>query len=96
MAHVYVDLLKAQKIYISMATIGKAEENGYAERFMRAIKEEEVNLLDYRDFADAQHQIGRFIQDVYNTKRIHSSLGYLTPMEFETAWQSSQQGPGTP
>jgi putative transposase len=95
-AHAYVDLLNAHKIYISMAAIGKAEENGYAERFMRTIKEEEVDLSDYRDFADAQHQIGRFIQDVYNTKRIHSSLGYLTPVEFEAAWQSSQSGTGTP
>jgi putative transposase len=95
-AHAYVDLLNVHKIFISMAAIGKAEENGYAERFMRTIKEEEVDLSDYGDFADAQHQIGRFIQDVYNTKRIHSSLGYLTPVEFEAAWQSSQPGAGTP
>lgn len=95
-AHAYTDLLKAHQIYISMAAVGKAEENGYAERFMRTLKEEEVDLSDYRDFADAQHQIGRFIQDVYNTKRIHSSLGYLTPVEFEAAWWSSQSGTGTP
>jgi putative transposase len=95
-AHAYTDLLKAHQIYISMAAVGKAEENGYAERFMRTLKEEEVDLSDYLDFADAQHQIGRFIQDVYNTKRIHSSLGYLTPLEFEAAWRSSQSGSGTP
>ncbi len=95
-AHAYTDLLKANQIYISMAAVGKAEENGYAERFMRTLKEEEVDLSDYRDFADAQHQIGRFIQDVYNTKRIHSSLGYLTPVEFEAAWWSSQPETGTP
>ena len=95
-AHAYVDLLRQHKIYISMAAIGKAEENGYAERFMRTIKEEEVDLSDYQSFADAQHQIGRFIQDVYNTKRIHSSLGYLTPVEFEAAWRSSQAKDTTP
>ena len=95
-AYAYVEVLKTQGIYISMAAIGKAEENGYAERFMRTIKEEEVDLSEYHDFADAQHQIGRFIQDVYNTKRIHSSLGYLTPVEFETAWQSSHEQTGTP
>ena len=66
-----------------MAAVGKAEENGYAERFMRTIKEEEVDLSEYRNFADANRQIGAFIQDVYMTKRIHSSLGYLTPAEFE-------------
>ena len=85
----YIKLLKEQDIKISMATIGKAEENGYAERLMRTIKEEEVDLSDYQDFADAQNQIGRFVEDVYMTKRIHSSLGYLTPVEFEVAWRSS-------
>jgi putative transposase len=82
-ATVYVELLLAHHIQISMAAIGKAEENGYAERFMRTIKEEEVDLSEYHDFADAYQQIGRFIDDVYFTKRIHSSLGYLTPAEFE-------------
>jgi putative transposase len=84
-----VDLLKARDTQISMAAVGKAEENGFAERYMRTIKEEEVDLSEYRDFADAHHQIGVFIQDVYMTKRIHSSLGYLTPTEFETAYRLS-------
>ena len=84
--YAYVDLLKTHNIRISMAAAGKAEENGYAERFMRTIKEEEVNLSDYNNFADACSQIGHFIMDVYLTKRIHSSLGYLTPAEFEAAY----------
>jgi transposase InsO family protein len=92
-AHAYVNLLKAHQIQISMAAIGKAEENGFAERFMRTIKEEEVDLSEYRDFADANSQIGVFIQDVYMTKRIHSALGYLTPVEFENAWRRSQIQP---
>jgi len=95
-AHAYVDLLKAFQVQISMAAVGKAEENGYAERFMRTIKEEEVDLSDYRDFADALHQIAQFIEDVYNHKRIHSSLGYLTPAEFEAAWLEALPEPGTP
>jgi putative transposase len=94
-AHVYVDQLKEHQVQISMATVGKAEENGYAERFMRTIKEEEVDLSEYRDFSDACQQIGRFIEDVYNRKRIHSSLGYLTPAEFEVAFMSSRLS-GTP
>ncbi len=60
--------------------------NGYAERLMRTIKEEEVALTEYQDLADARSQLGRFLGDVYNTKRIHSSLGYLTPAEFEQQW----------
>ncbi len=88
-AYAYVALLKEQSVQISMATVGQAEENGYAERFMRTVKEEEVDLSEYRDFADAQSQIGQFIEDVYNTKRIHSSLGYLTPVEFEAEYRRS-------
>ena len=86
-AHTYVNLLQAHQVQISMAAVGKAEENGYAERFMRTIKEEEVDLSEYYDFADAQTQIGHFIQDVYNHKRIHSALDYFTPSEFELAWR---------
>ncbi len=89
-AYAYTDLLKAYGVQISMAAVGKAEENGYAERFMRTIKEEEVDLSEYLDFGDAQQQIGRFIEDIYMTKRIHSSLGYLTPVEYEYAWWQSQ------
>ena len=89
-AYAYIDLLKVRGIQISMAAVGKAEENGYAERFMRTIKEEEVDLSEYLDFGDAHQQIRYFIEDVYMTKRIHSSLGYLTPVEYEYAWWQSQ------
>lgn len=88
-AYAYTNLLKAHHVSISMAAVGKAEENGYAEHLMRTIKEE-VDLSEYLDFQDAQKQIGHFIEDVYMTKRIHSSLGYLTPVEFENDWRSSQ------
>jgi transposase InsO family protein len=94
----YIDLLIEYEIQISMAAVGKAEENGYAERLIRTIKEEEVELSDYQNFADAYHQIGRFLEDVYNHKRIHSSLGYLTPVEFELAYRLAltQTAEGTP
>jgi transposase InsO family protein len=89
-AYGYTDLLKENGIQISMAAVGKAEENGYAERVIRTIKEEEVDLAEYLDFSDARQQIGQFIEDVYNNKRIHSSLGYLTPSEFELAYRLAQ------
>jgi putative transposase len=95
-AHAYIDELRKYAIQISMAEVGKPEDNGYAERFMRTIKEEEVDLSDYRDFADAQNQIGRFIEDVYNQKRIHSALGYLTPTEFEAVWRSRPEAVSPP
>jgi len=88
-ATAYVERLQKLGVHLSMAAIGEPRENGYAERLMRTIKEEEVYLSDYQDFADAHRQIMRFLDDVYNVKRIHSALGYLTPKEFEEQWQSS-------
>jgi len=95
-AQAYTDLLKHYGIQISMATQGKPEENGYAERLMRTIKEEEVDLSEYLDLDDARRQIGCFIEDVYMTKRIHSALGYLTPAEFEAAWRLAHSEQTTP
>jgi putative transposase len=89
-AYAYTDLLKTHGIQISMAAVGKAEENGYAERVIRTIKEEEVDLAEYLDFKDACQQIGQFIENVHNNKRIHSALGYLTPAEFEFAYRLTQ------
>jgi putative transposase len=86
----YVQTLEAAGVQVSMASVGKPEENGYAERLIRTIKEEEVVLSDYRDFNDAHSQIGRFLDEVYTHKRIHSSLGYLTPAEFEEGWRLNQ------
>jgi transposase InsO family protein len=65
-----------------MAEVGHAEQN-YAERVIRTIKEEEVYLSEYEDYGSALSQIGQFIDEVYRKKRSHSSLGYLTPAEFE-------------
>jgi transposase InsO family protein len=87
----YVDMLKSKHIDISMTNIGEPKENGYAERLMRTIKEEEVDLTEYEDLPDALRQMGRFLEDVYNTKRIHSSLGYLTPSEFEQQWMEKRR-----
>lgn len=95
-AQAYIELLKVQDVQISMAAIGKAEENGYAERFMRTLKEEEVDLSEYCNFRDAYQQIGHFIEEVYNRKRIHSALGYLTPVEFELAYRLALPLPAQP
>jgi transposase InsO family protein len=89
-ATAYTDLLQAHEVQISMAEVGQAWQNGYAERLMKTIKEEQVDLSDYQDYWDAYHQIARFLEDVYMRKRIHSSLGYLTPVEFEQHWLTQQ------
>jgi putative transposase len=85
-ATAYVDLLQARSVVISMTDVGAAWQNGYAERVIRTIKEEQVDLCEYQDYHDAYQQLGRFLDDVYMHKRIHSALGYLTPVEFETEW----------
>jgi putative transposase len=83
----YIQTLQASGVQISMAAVGEPRQNGYAERVIRTIKEEEINLTEYRNFPEALAQIGPFIDDVYRTKRIPSALGYLTPAEFEVAWR---------
>jgi transposase InsO family protein len=85
-----VQLLQDAKVAISMADVGAAWQNGYAERLIRTIKEEEVCLADYRDYHDAYWQLSCFLEEVYMHKRIHSSLGYLTPVEFESHWLTEQ------
>jgi putative transposase len=89
-ATAYTDLLEHVQTRISMTDKGEAWQNGYAERLVRTIKEEEVDLSEYEDYADAYRQIGRFLDEVYMHKRIHSALGYLTPAEFESQWLQEQ------
>jgi transposase InsO family protein len=89
-ATAYVAMLESAGVQISMAEVGQAWQNGYAERLIRTIKEEEVDLSEYENYQDAYDQIGRFLDDVYMRKRAHSSLGYLTPAEFEDQWRQQQ------
>jgi putative transposase len=92
-AAAYIQMLRAVDAEISMAEIGEAWQNGYAERLIRTIKEEEVDLSEYEDYNDAVFQLARFLNDVYMHKRIHSSLGYLTPAEFEERWRRESEQP---
>jgi len=89
-ATAYTALLQQNGAAISMAAVGEPTENGYAERLMRTIREEAIDLSEYQDYHDAYRQLGRFLDEVYMHKRIHSSLGYLTPVEFESEWLAQQ------
>jgi transposase InsO family protein len=91
-ANEYVKLLQLHEVRISMAEVGQAWQNGYAERLMRTIKEEEVDLSEYQNFAEAYEQIEQFLENVYMKKRIHSSLDYLTPNEYENKFNEQQKG----
>ncbi|MDP9357492.1 MAG: IS3 family transposase [Chloroflexota bacterium] len=84
----YVTRLEAAGINLSMAAVGNPYENAQAESFFKTLKREEVYLNEYRSFAEAEANLDRFIEQVYNTKRLHSSLGYRPPVEFEAAWRT--------
>ena len=84
----YTSLLQAAQVQISMSARGRPTENAFAERFMRTLKEEEVSLNEYEDMADARRHLTHFLDQVYQHKRMHSSLGYLTPAEFEAHWNA--------
>src|ERR671913_569314 len=79
----YVATLSEVGARISMASAGNPYENAKAESFFRTLKVEEVYLKDYRNFEQAEQNIAEFIEEVYNRKRLHSSLGYVPPVEFE-------------
>ena len=79
----YVERLQACGFVVSMSRAGNPYDNAKAEAFMKTLKSEEVYLHRYRDMEEARASIQGFIEDVYNRKRLHSSLGYLSPDDFE-------------
>jgi putative transposase len=81
----YTDLLKAHQIDISMSRKGNPYDNARCESFMKTLKYEEVYRQEYHDLAEARASIQRFIEKVYNQKRLQSALGYRPPVEFERA-----------
>ena len=82
-ANAYVEVLKGAEFVISMSRSGNPYDNAIAESFMRTLKCEEVYLSQYRDLEDARERIGQFLEDYYNRRRLHSSLGYQSPVGFE-------------
>lgn len=77
--------MRAVGAQISMSATGNPYHNAKAESFFKTLKCEEVYLNDYQTFQEADANLDRFILDVYNAKRLHSSLGYRSPIEFEDA-----------
>jgi putative transposase len=82
----YVEQLQEIGAQISMSAVGNPYDNAKAESFFKTLKQEEVYLKEYDSFADAEENLTVFLEQVYNMKRLHSSLGYLPPAEFEAAY----------
>jgi transposase InsO family protein len=89
--HRYVACLDQIGAQISMAAIGNVYENALAESFFATLKREEVYLHDYQSFAEAEANLARFLDDVYNHKRLHSRLGYRPPSEFEARFDNAER-----
>lgn len=79
----YVEALNDYGFRISNSAKGNPYDNAFVESFMKTLKQEEVYLANYQTYVDVMENLPRFIEEVYNEKRIHSGLGYRTPAEFE-------------
>jgi putative transposase len=79
----FTECLRNHGIQISNSRKGNPYDNAFVESFFKTLKYEEVYLNEYETFEDALRNIHQFIEDVYNAKRMHSALGYRSPIEFE-------------
>jgi putative transposase len=82
----YRQRLAEYDITISMSRPGNPFDNAKAESFMKTLKTEEINGKAFADISDARRRINGFIAEVYNKDRLHSALGYQSPLEFEAAF----------
>ena len=85
----YTELLAAHDITASMSRVGNPYDNAKAERFMRTLKTEQVDGTLYRDLQQARADIGPFIEQIYNAQRLHTALGYRSPIQFEARHRAS-------
>ena len=79
----YVGLLQQNGLEISMSAKGNPYDNAFMESFYKTLKYEEVHLCNYETYQDVSERLPFFIEEVYNRKRLHSSIGYVPPIEFE-------------
>ena len=83
-SHAYTEILQQHESRISMSRKGNPYDNAACESFIKTLKYEEVYRNEYRDFNEARASLAEFLERVYNRKRLHSALGYVSPAEFES------------
>src|SRR5262249_26346364 len=79
----YTELLKEHGVEIRMSRKGNPYDNAACESFMKTLKYEAIYRNEYLDLEEARASIGDFLERVYNQKRLHSALGYVSPIDFE-------------
>lgn len=89
----YIELLEKHGFWISNSAKGNPYDNAWTERFMRTLKQEEVYLANYETYLDVIENLPAFIEEVYNEKRVHSGIDYLTPSELEERVQKDPSNP---
>lgn len=87
----YTKLLVENEISISMSRKGNPYDNAYCESFIKTLKYEEVYQKEYRSIKEARESIKHYIEKYYNEKRIHSSIGYMSPMDYENKLTNQKQ-----
>ena len=84
----FKELAYRHGITLSMSAKGRCYDNAVAESFFHTLKTEEIHLSNYRIREEAKTSIFEYIEVFYNRKRLHSTLGYASPIDFEAAWKS--------
>jgi putative transposase len=79
----YTKLLRRLGFHLSNSSKGNPYDNAFLESFMKTLKRQEVYLANYETYLEVTENVPRFIEEIYNQKRVHSSLEYLTPNELE-------------
>lgn len=90
-SHDYVALLKEHKMTPSMSRPANPYDNAFCESFMKTLKQEEIYCHRYRDREELETHLQEFLEGYYNQQRLHSALGYVTPVEFEQQTQAGSE-----